>query len=177
MASVTVRIGTVILLNAANWENRWGEHRKAVVQRSPLPSRDHQPPCVVVLPVPRSASVTVEEIMRERGVVVRYESIRRWCAKFGQAYATGDFYAWARLSSPHLSNKMLWATSRCRYTTIGLVSDSHSAVTSVSTAFDCPRRRICFVTVSRPLSAGCSLGGCSAGIICRKDVVVRESGR
>jgi putative transposase len=29
----------------------------------------------------------VEEMMLERGVVVSYETIRRWCAKFGQAYA------------------------------------------------------------------------------------------
>ncbi|MDI9916817.1 IS6 family transposase [Rhodococcus sp. IEGM 1379] len=29
----------------------------------------------------------VEELMLERGVVVSYEPIRRWCATFGQAYA------------------------------------------------------------------------------------------
>ncbi|MFI8664726.1 IS6 family transposase [Rhodococcus qingshengii] len=29
----------------------------------------------------------VEELMLERGVVVSYETIRRWCSKFGQAYA------------------------------------------------------------------------------------------
>ena len=29
----------------------------------------------------------VEKLMLERGVVVSYETIRRWCAKFGQAYA------------------------------------------------------------------------------------------
>jgi putative transposase len=29
----------------------------------------------------------VEELMLVRGVVVSYETIRRWCAKFGQAYA------------------------------------------------------------------------------------------
>jgi putative transposase len=29
----------------------------------------------------------VEELMLERGVVVSYETVRRWCAKFGQAYA------------------------------------------------------------------------------------------
>jgi putative transposase len=29
----------------------------------------------------------VEELMLERGVTVSYESVRRWCAKFGQAYA------------------------------------------------------------------------------------------
>lgn len=29
----------------------------------------------------------VEELMLERGVVVSYETVRRWCAKFGQGYA------------------------------------------------------------------------------------------
>jgi putative transposase len=29
----------------------------------------------------------VEELMLERGVTVSYESVRQWCAKFGQAYA------------------------------------------------------------------------------------------
>lgn len=31
----------------------------------------------------------VQELMLARGVVVSYESIRRWCEKFGQAYANG----------------------------------------------------------------------------------------
>ncbi len=31
----------------------------------------------------------VEELMLARGVAVSYETIRRWCAKFGQAYANG----------------------------------------------------------------------------------------
>jgi putative transposase len=29
----------------------------------------------------------VEELMLERGVIVSYETIRRWCMKFGQQYA------------------------------------------------------------------------------------------
>jgi putative transposase len=29
----------------------------------------------------------VEELMLERGVVVSYETVRRWCARFGQRYA------------------------------------------------------------------------------------------
>jgi hypothetical protein len=41
---------------------------------------------VAVLPVPLSFR-EVEELMLERGVTVSYESIRRWCLKFGQAYA------------------------------------------------------------------------------------------
>ncbi|MFF1352030.1 IS6 family transposase [Streptomyces sp. NPDC058322] len=31
----------------------------------------------------------VEELMLERGVIVSYETVRRWCAKFGQQYANG----------------------------------------------------------------------------------------
>ncbi|MBL3671367.1 IS6 family transposase [Streptomyces sp. M2CJ-2] len=31
----------------------------------------------------------VEELMLQRGVVVSHETIRRWCAKFGQVYAHG----------------------------------------------------------------------------------------
>lgn len=29
----------------------------------------------------------VEELMAERGIVLTYETIRRWCQKFGQQYA------------------------------------------------------------------------------------------
>lgn len=29
----------------------------------------------------------VEEFLSERGIVVTYEAIRKWCRKFGQAYA------------------------------------------------------------------------------------------
>ncbi|MGW9121574.1 IS6 family transposase [Streptomyces sp. NPDC055663] len=31
----------------------------------------------------------VEELVLERGVLVSHETVRRWCAKFGQAYANG----------------------------------------------------------------------------------------
>ncbi|WP_327250130.1 IS6 family transposase [Streptomyces sp. NBC_01320] len=31
----------------------------------------------------------VEELMLQRGVIVSYETVRRWCLKFGQAYAAG----------------------------------------------------------------------------------------
>ncbi|MDO0929815.1 IS6 family transposase [Streptomyces sp. TG1A-8] len=31
----------------------------------------------------------VGELMLERGVLVSYETVRRWCAKFGQTYANG----------------------------------------------------------------------------------------
>lgn len=38
----------------------------------------------------------VEELMLEGGAVVSYETIRRWCAKFGQAYANQLRRRWAR---------------------------------------------------------------------------------
>ena len=31
----------------------------------------------------------VEELLLERGVSVSYETVRQWCAKFGQTYANG----------------------------------------------------------------------------------------
>jgi putative transposase len=36
----------------------------------------------------------VEEMMLARGVVVSYETIRRWCQKFGQTYANGLRRRW-----------------------------------------------------------------------------------
>ncbi|MFF3733354.1 IS6 family transposase [Streptomyces sp. NPDC002476] len=38
----------------------------------------------------------VEELMLRRGVIVSYETVRRWCAKFGQAYANGLRRRWPR---------------------------------------------------------------------------------
>ncbi|MFI8305148.1 IS6 family transposase [Streptomyces sp. NPDC085927] len=38
----------------------------------------------------------VEELMLERGVLVSYETVRRWSAKFGQAYANGLCRRWPR---------------------------------------------------------------------------------
>jgi putative transposase len=31
----------------------------------------------------------VQEMMLERGIIVSHETVRQWCAKFGQTYATG----------------------------------------------------------------------------------------
>jgi hypothetical protein len=67
----------------SGWQDRLGEHRSAVVQASPLPGRHHPALRVVVLRFSLSFR-DVEEMMLERGVVVSYETIRRWCAKFGQ---------------------------------------------------------------------------------------------
>ncbi len=57
-----------------------------VVQGPPLPGRDHRPLRVAYHRFPLSFR-EVEELMLQRGVVVSYETIRAWCAKFGQAYA------------------------------------------------------------------------------------------
>lgn len=46
------REGTVTLLNAANWENRWVSTAMPSYKGHRYPYRDHQPLCVVVLPVP-----------------------------------------------------------------------------------------------------------------------------
>ena len=48
----------------------------------------------------------VEELMVARGVVVTYETIRSWCAKFGPGYA-----AQLRRRRPRPGDK--WALSRC----------------------------------------------------------------
>ena len=42
----------------------------------------------------------VEELMLERGIVVSYETIRRWCGKFGQTYANA-----LRRRQPQLGDK------------------------------------------------------------------------
>ncbi|MFF1351734.1 IS6 family transposase, partial [Streptomyces sp. NPDC058322] len=38
----------------------------------------------------------VEELMLERGVIVSYETIRRWCLEFGQQYANSLRRRWPR---------------------------------------------------------------------------------
>jgi putative transposase len=42
----------------------------------------------------------VEELRLERGVIVSYENVRRWCVKFGQQYANS-----LRRRRPRLGNK------------------------------------------------------------------------
>jgi putative transposase len=42
----------------------------------------------------------VEELMLERGIVVSYEMVRRWCGKFGQTYASA-----LRRRQPQLGDK------------------------------------------------------------------------
>jgi putative transposase len=42
--------------------------------------------CITAFPL---SFCEVEETMLERGVVSTYETIRQWCGKFGQAFASG----------------------------------------------------------------------------------------
>jgi hypothetical protein len=42
---------------------------------------------LAVLPLLPQLSRYVEELLFVRGVLVSYEAIRKWCQKFGQAYA------------------------------------------------------------------------------------------
>jgi hypothetical protein len=68
------------------WKDRWGEHRNGVVQGPPHPLEIINHSVWLYFRFPLSFR-EVEELMLARGVVVSYETIRRWCAKFGQAYA------------------------------------------------------------------------------------------
>ncbi|WSV35991.1 hypothetical protein OG331_50965 [Streptomyces sp. NBC_01017] len=54
----------------------------------------------------------VEELMIERDVVVSYETVRRWCLKFGQACANGHTTAaWSSASARILSWDQPFLTS------------------------------------------------------------------
>jgi putative transposase len=72
----------------------------------------------------------VEELMLARGVPVSYETIRRWCAKFGQAYANqlrrrrprpGDKW--------HLDEVFIWINGRLGY--LWRAVDQHGNVLDV----------------------------------------------
>jgi Transposase and inactivated derivatives len=49
----------------------------------------------------------VEELLLQRGVIVSYETVRRWCAKFGRAYANG-----LRRRRPRPGDKWLYLLAR-----------------------------------------------------------------
>ena len=70
----------------ARWKNPWVSTATASYKghRYPMEIINH---CVwLYFRFPLSFR-EVEELMLARGVEVSYETIRRWCAKFGQAYA------------------------------------------------------------------------------------------
>ena len=53
----------------------------------------------------------VEELMLERGVVVSYETVRRWCVKSGQGYA-----ARCAATGPGLATSGTWTRSSSKST-------------------------------------------------------------
>jgi hypothetical protein len=59
--------------------------RVTVAQGAPVPGRGHLPGGVAV-PALLAQLREIEELMLDRGVIVSYETIRRWCAQFGQTY-------------------------------------------------------------------------------------------
>src|SRR3954454_6880106 len=66
---------------------RRGDPRgRGVVQGPPVSGGDHRALRMAVSPLPASFR-EVEELMLVRGVIVSYETIRQWCAKFGPEYA------------------------------------------------------------------------------------------
>jgi putative transposase len=82
--SVAGIIGGVISVGRGLVDGR----RAAVVQGVPVPGEiiSH---CVWLYYRFPLSFLEVEEMMLERGVVVTYETIRQWCAKFGQVFANG----------------------------------------------------------------------------------------
>ena len=72
----------------------------------------------------------VEELMLVRGVVVSYETIRRWCAKFGQAYANQLRWRRPRPGDKwHLEEVFVGITGRLRY--LWRAVDQHGKVLDV----------------------------------------------
>lgn len=58
----------------------------------------------------------VEELMLERGVLVSYETVRRWCAKFGQAYANAPRRRQPRPADKwHLDEVFIKTNGRLQY--------------------------------------------------------------
>lgn len=64
----------------------WDEQSHRQLQEPPLSAADHRACGLAVFPVPAEPAL-VEEMLLERGIVVSYETIRRWGRKFGPAYA------------------------------------------------------------------------------------------
>ena len=70
----------------------------------------------------------VEELMLVRGVAVSYETIRRWCAKFGQAYAN-------QLRHSHRSTLVV-GCKRCPETAVNDVVNSRTLSSGRNKALD-----------------------------------------
>ncbi|MEV7960089.1 IS6 family transposase [Streptomyces sp. NPDC088141] len=58
----------------------------------------------------------VEELMLQRGIIVSYDTVRRWCLKFGQAYADGLRRRWPRLGDKwHLDEVFIKVNGELKY--------------------------------------------------------------
>jgi putative transposase len=58
----------------------------------------------------------VQEMMLERGIIVSHETVRQWCAKFGQTYATGLRRRRARLGDTwHLDEVFIKIGGKTHY--------------------------------------------------------------
>ena len=77
----------------SSWRVAWSLPRSVVVTAASSSYKGHRYPpeiiahCVWLYHRFPLSFREVEEMMLARGVVVSYETIRAWCAKFGQAYA------------------------------------------------------------------------------------------
>lgn len=74
----------------------------------------------------------VEELMLERGVLVSHETVRRWCAKFGQAHSND-----LRRPGPRPGDKGIWTRSSSRSTESRSTSVGPSTPTATCSASSC----------------------------------------
>src|SRR6185312_15447922 len=95
--------------------NRRDHRGRGVVQGSPVSGGDHRAMRVAYHRLPLSFR-DVEELMLVRGVIVTYETIRQWCAKFGPVYAAGLRRRQPRPGDTwHLDEVFLTINSRRQY--------------------------------------------------------------
>lgn len=89
--------------------------------------------------------------MLQRGVVVSHETVRRWCAKFGQAYAAAVPDPVTSGISTKCSSRSTGSGSTCggRSTRMATTSSSRAAGTR-------PRQRFFVLRTSRPAQRSCS---------------------
>ena len=83
----------------------------------------------------------VEELMLVRGVVVSYETIRRWCAKFGQAYANQLRRRRPRPGDKWHLDEVFVEDQRQRCVTCGARSTSTATCSTFSSSHAETRRR------------------------------------
>lgn len=93
---------------------------------------------------PRSFREVVE-MMMERGVVVSHETIRQWCAKFGQTYANALRRRRARW---HLDEVFIKINGKIHY--LWRAVDQHGNVLDILV------QSRCNTTAAKSSSAGCS---------------------